>query len=327
MAKTFLGVDLGYDRMKLALVAGGKVRKLVLAPMPENLLRDGRMTSTDTVGELLRATMKEHHIRANDAAVTLGSEVTYLRTTTMPLMSEDQLVINIPYEFNDYISDEPKNYLFDYAMLPPPQDSEKMELIAAAVPVSVIEDLRVALRKAGLRLKKAAPVEFAYSALLRRLEKNRADAPGEYCILDLGYQAIRMYMYRSSIHMTTRVLDTGLSTLDEVLADNMDVDVHLAHTYLLSNYNNCQSSEACRNALNSIAVELMRSFNFYRFSNPDSKLQDVWLCGGGAVIESLSAAIRETLDMNVHSAEELFDDNSVENFSDFTQAVGIALDA
>lgn len=328
MAKSILGVDLGYDRMKLALVSAGKVRKMVIAPMPDNLLRDGRITSTDTLGELMRNTLKENRIRAGDAAVTLSGEVTYLRSTSMPRMSAEQLAYNIPFEFNDYISDEPKNYLFDYAMLPPSEDPEKMELIAAAVPAAVINDLRSALRRAGLRLKKAAPVEFAYSALLTRYEAERGSAaPGEYCILDLGFRAIRMYMYRNTRHMTTRVLDTGLSILDSTISDSMGVDIHLAHTYLLKNYDNCQNSEACQNAFNNIAVELMRSFNFYRFSNPDSKLADVWLCGGGAVIDSLSNSIRETLDMSVHSAEELFEDQNVEDFSDFTQAVGIALDA
>ena len=43
MAKTILGVDIGQDQLKLALVRGNTVLKTASAEMPENLLRDGRV--------------------------------------------------------------------------------------------------------------------------------------------------------------------------------------------------------------------------------------------------------------------------------------------
>ena len=36
MAKTILGVDIGYDSLKLALVNGKNVRKTAVVPMPKN---------------------------------------------------------------------------------------------------------------------------------------------------------------------------------------------------------------------------------------------------------------------------------------------------
>ena len=182
------------------------------------------------------------------------------------------------------------------------------------------------LRKAGLRLTKAAPTVCSYIALIRALEK-RGGGKGEYCILDLGYQAIRMYMFNGDRHMVTRNLEVGLSTLDNVIADSFNVDVHLAHTYLTTNYNDCQNSEACRNAFGNIAVELMRALNFYRFSNPDSQLEDIWLCGGGAVIPSLRESIADTLDMKVHQARELVPGGDrLEASYELMQAIGITMD-
>jgi type IV pilus assembly protein PilM len=105
------------------------------------------------------------------------------------------------------------------------------------------------------------------------------------------------------------------------------VDVHLAHTYLLTNYDDCQNSEACRNAYGNIAVELMRALNFYRFSNPDSQLEHIWLCGGGAVIAPLRKAIADTLDMKVHQARELLPGgDQVEAGFELVQAIGVTMD-
>ncbi len=70
----------------------------------------------------------------------------------------------------------------------------------------------------------------------------------------------------------------------------------------------------------------MRALNFYRFSNPDSQLADMWICGG-ANIASLRNAIAVTLDINTHLGEELvYNGSSIENCSALVQAIGITQD-
>ena len=332
MAKTILGVDIGSESLKLALVTGGEVKKTVAVPIPGNLVREYRVVSTETMGELIRNTLKAEGIRARDAAVVLPNEMVYVRSVTMPRMTTDQLVYNLPFEFRDYITEELKDYVYDYAMISTPEELKSasgvpgMELLAVAAPIAMMTEYREMLRKAGLRMVRAAPTVSCYIALIRRLESQGRGA-GEYCILDLGYQAIRMYMFRGEQHMVTRNLEIGLSGLDEVIADAYSVDVHLAHTYLLTNYNGCQESEACRSAYGNIAVELMRAMNFYRFSNPDSQLADIWLCGGGAAIAPLREAIAETLDLRIHQAEELVPrGETLENCYALVQAVGSTLE-
>ena len=171
-----------------------------------------------------------------------------------------------------------------------------------------------------------APALCAYIALLRA-QKNALPADvDEFGILDLGYSEIRMYMFHHDRHVATRVLEMGLSSLDDVLADAYGVDVHLAHTYLMTNYENCQQREECMAAYENIAVELMRALNFYRFSNPNSALGDLWLCGGGAVIQPLADTIGEMLNIQMHPAFELVPGGDrIEECNSFAQAIGIAL--
>ena len=337
-----LGIDMGYDSLKLALCRNGVVKKTAFAPMPQNLLREGRVTSTEAMGELIRQTMRKNKMRGiTNAAVILSNDTSYVRDVTMPIMSAEQLMINIPYEFNDYITDELKKYVFDYAMISTPEDLEReladsskdhapsMELMLSAVQGVVLDELKEILRKAGLKLAKAAPSICSYISLIRYVERvsGAKDKVREYCILDLGFQAIRMYMFRGDRHIVTRVLETGLSVLDNAIADALDVDPHLAHTYLLTNYEGCQNQESCVNAYNNLAVELMRALNFYRFSNPDSEINDVWLCGGGSVIMPLRDVIRETLDMQIHSASTLVPGgDSVPDCYQYVESIGIAID-
>ena len=57
-----------------------------------------------------------------------------------------------------------------------------------------------------------------------------------------------------------------------------------------------------------MAVSLMRTMNFLRYSNPDASFEKIYLCGGGGSIDPLRAAIEESMDMEVHFAWDLFED-------------------
>ena len=346
MAKTILGVDIGHDQLKLALVKGNRVLRVASAEMPENLMRDNRITSRESMAEMLRATMKQNRLRANHAAFVLPNEAVFIKNVEMPLMTVDQLEYNLPFEFNDYITGERKEYVFDYAVVSDPntpnaegeaavgadgtEDAEEsepvMELLAVGAHRSLIEDAQETLRKAGLRLVRSAPALCSYIGLIRAQQEFLSGIGDEYGILDLGYQSIRMYMFKNDRHVATRVLEVGMSRLDDVLAEVYGVDTHLAHTYLMSNYDNCQDREECHTAYENIAVELMRAMNFYRFSNPNSVLADLWLCGGGAVIQPLADTIGEMLDLQLHPATELVPGgDAIESCNSFVQAIGIAL--
>lgn len=349
MAKTILGIDIGHDRLKLALVRGSRVLKVASEEMPENLLKEGQITSVETLGELIRTAMKKNGIRANHAAVVLPIDTVYIKNVVLPLMTVDQLEYNLPYEFNDYITDEVKDYVFDYAVQemnngqeePQEESSDStgfgsdynedtgganMELMAVATRREQLEDLRAALRKAGLRLVKVAPAVCAYISLIRKQQALFHREADEYAVLDLGFEAIRLHMFRQDRYLATRELEIGLSSLDNVLTDVYGVDVHLAHTYLLTNFENCLSRDECLETYQNISVELMRALNFYRFSNPNSVLSDMWICGGGEIMPLINS-IRDMLDLELHPGEELVPYGSgIESCTAFVQAIGITMD-
>ena len=336
MAKSCLGIDIGKDQLKLVLMKGETIQKAVSVQMPEGLLKEGRIVSVETTGELIRKTMKENKIRCKEAAVVVSSGICFLRNVTMPEMTADQLVYNLSYEFRDYITDELKKYAFDYswgsaeelpkAKKPKKQpkkkkgeekpdekaeDSEErrgeMELLAAAAPLEAIDDLRLMARKAGLKLTFAAPEVSACENLLHYKLKEESDKDKEYGILDLGSTSSRLLIFKGDRHQVTRIIERGMEQVEELLADSLHIDIHLAHTWLLTNHEDCVNSEICQDAFSQISVELMRALNFYQFSNPDSRLEDIYICGGGASIASMRESLKENLDVTIHDASELMD--------------------
>lgn len=331
MAKSCLGIDIGKDQLKLVLMKGENIVKTASVQMPEGLLKDGRIVSVETTGELIRKTMKENKIRCKESAVVVSSGICFLRNVTMPEMTAEQLVYNLPYEFRDYITDELKKYVFDYSWgsgeempkgkklkkaskkkeeKPEEEENQKrneMELLAAAAPLEVMEELRLMTRKAGLKLTFAAPEVSACENLLHYKLRNEQDKDKEYGILDLGSTSSRLFIFKGDRHQVTRVIERGMEQVEELLADNFHIDIHLAHTWLLANHEDCIHSEVCQDAFSQISVELMRALNFYQFSNPESRLEDIYICGGGASIATMRQSLEENLDVKIHEAGELLE--------------------
>lgn len=335
--KTIVGVDIGDENLKIAVVNDSKVLKTILVTLPDYLVQDGELTSIEALSEIIRNTLKENHISAKLGAFVLSGEHVYTKDTVMPLMTDEQLKVNLPYEFRDYITDELKNYLFDYSMISSSEELEaatnsderaSMQLTAVAVPISLIEQYRELARKSGLKLVKAAPALSSFSSLLRRFQGHAGKGNKEYCILDVGSEAIRMYIYQGDCYEITRELNHGVSDVHAVVAEQFNVDIHLARTYFHSNHENCQYHEACVEVYNRLAIELMRAINFYRFSNPDNHLNDMWIIGGGDDIVPFVDAIKESIDINVHDASSLIPNSQACNDpASFLEAIGIALDA
>lgn len=324
-SKTILGIDIGYDQLKLALVSEGRVMKTAIAQMPENLLRDGRFISAEAMSGLIRETMKASGIKAGSAALVLPNEAIYAKNVDVPIMTEDQLAYNLPFEFNDYITGEVDDYLFDYAVIG--RDEENLNLLAVGVEKKLVEEYQIMLRKASLKMVKSAPALCAYISLLRSQKEKLSQVADEFGILDLGYNSITMYMYKEDRHIATRAFDIGLNQLDTIIADKYGVEKHLAHTYVLNNFDKCLESEECTTFYDNISVELMRAINFYQFSNQGSVLGDVWVCGGGAANETLVRTIDETLEAELHPASELVPDGeNIQQCNTFAQAIGVTLE-
>ncbi len=325
----YVGIDIGHDRLKLASVRSGKVRKVATAQMPENLMKNGRIVSHETMIELIRKTMKENGIKESNAAVLLPSETTYVRNVSMPIMNAEQLELNLPYEFRDYFNEELHDYYYDFAMYSEaPEEGDVMNLLAVATRKETIDVIRELMKRSGLKAEVIAPAASAYQNLIRICETKGAEKNEEYCFIDLGYKNVHMNFYRGQRHIAMRELENGVELVDNAIAAHYNVDKHLAHTYLLGNFEDSQRQEACIDAYNSIAVEVLRSINFYQFSNPDSQLTKVYVCGGGAGIVPMLDMLREVLtEVEIHNVSELISAQGVseQEIDDALLAIGVAM--
>lgn len=309
MSKTVVGFDFGDRVLKMAVVAGGAVKKAVYAELPDNMMRDGVILSYDAMADFIKQTAKENGIGKSDAAVVLSDSLVYSRNVTVPPMTDQQLRFNLPYEFRDYLTEEKNRYFFDYIVrdVYTNEDGEpqEMDLFACAISKSVIADYRTMFRRAGFRLKYAVPEEYAIGMVIKNYINISKAEPADYCLVDLGHDNTRLYVFHDERSDLRRGIELGVGDLDERISRNQDIDVHIARVYRAGNYNDVFTADYAIDLYGSVAAEILKAVNFYNYNNREAQLGDIYLCGGGTAIEPFVDQIRQVTGLQVHNITEL----------------------
>lgn len=162
--KIKVAFDLGNSSLKIAAWKKGGL-ELHELPMPENLIEEDNILMPHAFSAFLKKAKKDLHLPGGPAGLLLPSGKAICRLVTMPRMTVDQLMLNLPYEFNDFIHGEPHQYYCDYAVcedepqepgLQEEQDEEQLTMMAAVVQRQQIQD-HIRIFSAGGLLPQAHP--------------------------------------------------------------------------------------------------------------------------------------------------------------------------
>ena len=218
MAGTQLGFDIGSNSMKVAVCKGDSVR-VEEVRLPENMVDEaGHITLPHAFAQFLKQQRKQLKLPRGKASLVLPPSQVICRLMTMPRMTADQLIMNLPYEFADFVQGAADQYFCDYALCSPSEEEAEedgMPMMAAAK--QTLADYVQMFAKVGIRLKTILPQEMA----LIDLVKGRQDGPEEFCFVDLGHQATRITVVCRDRVQATRQIALGGRNMDMAAADGI----------------------------------------------------------------------------------------------------------
>ena len=112
-SKKMIGIEIGSDTLKLAVCIGDAVAEMAVKRLPENLIREGRVTAPTALTNFIKDMLKEHGLRPGPCAFILPPQVVIAHHVTMPLMSEQELKssywFNTPHSNILYSPQSPPN--------------------------------------------------------------------------------------------------------------------------------------------------------------------------------------------------------------------------
>lgn len=326
--KNCVGFDIGNHAVHIAVIKNGNIVRGISERLPEDFVKNGAITSFEAMTDFLKSIRRKHKLNIKNAGLVLPSSLCYCRRFSVSALTRDQLMFNLPYGFQDFITDDKRNYYFDCAVLravrfgdgKPPE----FDVLAAATRKEVVEEYVQMFARAGFKLKTIIPEELSYVNIMRRY-KGDAHRHG---VLEISHSAVKLFLFVGSRFESVRVIDYGCNALDEVIAEQFGVDsYYMAATYRENNYNNANELEGCRAIYNSIAIEVLKAVNFYRF-NAGGTLAHIHCCGGGANNEALMQVLKSTIPVEITDMSEFFGDNESKEKVDFaliSAAAGVAM--
>ena len=298
MAKTVLTFDMGDTYIKIAKKEGANVT-VYSKQMPENLVKDGHIEMPSMMSNFLKECKKEFKLPKCDCGMVVPDELTVCRHLVLPAMTEKQLEVNLPFEFSDYITGKPQRYVYDYALDEMICDEEgnpkEMKLTGAVMSKENVLKYIEMFKDAGFKLKTLIPQEIAITNVMKAaVASGKAQPDKEYCIINLGHRSTQVYIFKGDKVDVLRNIYLGGATIDAAIAETENVDAFVARTYKNNNFNGVLDAEHTKEAFGRIAVEVMKVINFYRFSNRESELTDIYFFGGCSNIYTLCDSIAET---------------------------------
>lgn len=311
MPHSLIGIDVGADNVKIA--CRDKGLRFITRRMPENVINDEGIVSPQVMAEFLKTVRSEEGIRDRDCSLVLTEQNSFFRHVSLPPMTAGELKINLPFEFRDYITEDPEGYSYDYIVDEMVYDDEgkltRMELYAAAARKDMMSEYADILKRAGFRLRVVNPSPVAYMGLLRAHNVEHPEDSGRDTVLvDIGYKKMLISLFNGERFVGSRMIDAGCQDIEMVIADLKGVDLHVAGSYRVNNFEEVLDTQQCQAVYERLVFEISKVINFYNFSNPDTDIKGIYLSGGGASIDQLVMTMAEGIDFPIWLINTLLPD-------------------
>jgi len=309
-----IGIEVGSNNLRLVQWDGKVVRRCVEYPLPENMYVNSRISSFELLSQCLQQAMREHKLSGREAAVIIPASYLMTRRLHLPLMTTQQLEMNLPYEFRDFLSSDKDAYIFDYAVNEISEDengAKMMDITAVAARKDIIESYRSLCRSAGLKMTVALPIEVAYSNYIRKF----GDIQREYCIIDLGNSKTRIYFYRGAVHEATRIIEYGTNHISQPVEATVGANAEII------------ARDSINAMYNIIATDVRKAINFYSFNNRESEISELYVCGAGVKYPELIDAIDQATQLDIREISDMLpaDFDRREDLAMFIQAFSAVL--
>lgn len=310
--KTYIGIELRDCAMKIAVCSGETIKSFKVVQLPTHLIINDTVSYWDEMAAYIKQIVKDLGIGCKNVALVLPESIAYTRRFTLPYMTISQLMFNLPYEFHDFIGAEKNEYIYDYALMDIAEEEDngqmvkKMDIMAAAISKQMLEQYSNMFKKAGLRLKIAAPESSAYQNLIRKhMEQVPDETVKDYAILHLGHSAVSLRIFTDGKYETGKEMGFGLNQALAHFPTSLNPDYVLTED-MEQTTGSIVDSEEMLSLYNQIALEVMRVVNFFVYNYPDNTLEALHCCGIGTHIEPLMDLLRETLHLKVKPLDDLF---------------------
>lgn len=292
-----VGIDISTSSVRLVELAQGakgeiRLERYAAEPLPRNAVTDGNIENMDQVVEAVRRVWKKSGTRARHAALGMPPASVITKKIILPAgLPEDQLEVQVESEASQYIPFALDEVSLDFDVIGPAANSaEDIEVMLAASRREKVED-RVAIAEAsGLKATVMDIESYAARAALDRVTAQlpEAGAGQVIALFQIGAQVTHISVMLDGVTVYEREQPFGGNALTQDIVRSYGLSFDEAEARkktgdLPENY----QAELLMPFLESAALEVTRAIQFFYTSTPYTRVDQLFLAGGCALIPGL----------------------------------------
>jgi len=292
-----VGIDISTSCVRLVELAHGakgelRLERYATEPLPRNAVTDGNIENMDQVVDVVRRVWKKSGTRARLAALGMPPASVITKKIILPAgLSEDQLEVQVESEASQYIPFALDEVSLDFDVIGPAANSaDDIEVMLAASRREKVED-RVAIAEAsGLKATVMDIESYAARAALDRVivQLPEGGAGQVVALFQIGAQVTHISVMLDGVTVYEREQPFGGNALTQDIVRSYGLSFDEAEARkksgdLPDNYN----TELLMPFLESAALEVTRAIQFFYTSTPYTRVDQLFLAGGCALIPGL----------------------------------------
>jgi len=269
-----------------------RLERYASEPLPRGAVVDGNIENIEAVSEAVLRAWKKSGTKAKHVALGMPPAAVITKKIILPAgLAEDQLEVQVESEASQYIPFALDEVSLDFDVIgQAPNSPDDMEVMLAAARREKVEDRVAIAEAAGLTATVMDIESYAARASLQRATLDAPDANPEQIValFQIGAQATHISVMQNGETIYEREQPFGGNQLTQDIVRAFGLSFEEAEARkksgdLPDNYR----SDLLTPFLENAALEVTRAIQFFYTSTPYTRIDQIYLAGGCALLPGL----------------------------------------
>ncbi len=309
-SKQLVGLDIGSSCVKVIVMKeGGKgswmMTHIGIEQLPSEVIVDGAVMDASAVVDTIRRLFVSQKIKHKKVVLSVSGHSVIVKKISLPQMSREELEESIQWEAEQYIPFDIEDVNIDFHLLEPEPEvmggiQQEMEVILVAVKKDKINDYTGLVRQVGLT---PVIVDVDGFAACNSYEINYDIAEGTLALIDMGTGVMNINILQNGRHMLYRDISIGGNQYTDAIQKELNVSSEQAERLKMGEEVKGIHPDDVRNIMDSvnedISLEIQRSFDYFKATSQEARIDKVVLTGGCSKIEGIDEFLKQKLATDV----------------------------
>jgi type IV pilus assembly protein PilM len=306
--KGLVGVDIGSSAVKaVELKPGGKggdeyqLLNIGTEALPPEAIVDGAIMDSGAVIDAIQRLFSSQKIKTNDVATSVSGNAVIVKKISLPQMSTEELAESIHWEAEQYIPFDIQDVSLDYEVIDGGGSGGNMDVLLVAVKKDKISDYTSAISQAG---RNPLVVDVDVFALQNCYEINYGIDPGRVvALLNIGASIMNINIVKGATSIFNRDIAVGGNQYTDAIQKELNLSFDQAEALKRGARVEGAAPENLHPIIQAvsenIALEIQKTFDFFRATSSEDRIDRIFLSGGTAKIQGLKDLLAERFEAGV----------------------------